>query len=100
MGPGMMARKRPRALGRLLREQQLTRVRSIFPEDPARSTVEEELEALDLQISELATLLTELESAQRCEVDIVGRARRRLNTMLQRSYRAQQIARGLRVPRA
>ncbi|RRS16532.1 hypothetical protein IPC1147_33560 [Pseudomonas aeruginosa] len=78
----------------------MTKVRSILPHDPARSTVAEELEALDLQICELAMLLTELESAQRCEMDIVSRARRRLNTMLQRSYRAQQIVRGLRVPRA
>lgn len=74
----------------------------IHPHDPNRSTIHEELDAMDWQFSQLARLLTEIEGAP----DAHGRgcslreARRRLDTLLQRSYRANQIARGLRVPKA
>ncbi|ELG7182301.1 TPA: hypothetical protein ACP3ZG_004803 [Pseudomonas aeruginosa] len=74
----------------------------IHPYDPNRSTILEELDAMDWQFSQLARLLTEIEKTP----DAYGRdisvreARRRLDTLLQRSYRANQIARGLRVPKA
>jgi len=74
----------------------------IHPHDPNRSTILEELDAMDWQFSQLARLLTEIEGTP----DAHGRAcsvreaRRRLDTLLQRSYRANQIARGLRVPKA
>lgn len=74
----------------------------IHPHDPNRSTIIEELDAMDWQFSQLARLLTEIEGTP----DAHGRgcsvreARRRLDTLLQRSYRAKQVARGLRVPKA
>lgn len=57
---------------------------------------------MDWQVSELSKLLTELEqlSDESGKAIVVKQARRRLNLLLQRSHRAQQIARGLRVPRA
>lgn len=57
---------------------------------------------MDWQVCELAKLLTEVErsSDETGRAFAVGQARRRLDALLQRSYRAQQIARGLRVPRA
>lgn len=57
---------------------------------------------MDWQVCELAKLLTEVErsSDETGRAFAAGQARRRLDALLQRSYRAQQIARGLRVPRA
>lgn len=80
----------------------MTKVSRIHPHDPNRATISEELEALDWQVCELARLLTEVEQSrdETGKAYAVEQARRHLNALLQRSYRAQQIARGLKVPRA
>lgn len=80
----------------------MAKVRSIRPYDPNRSTILDELDAMDWQFSQLARLLTEIEgtpdaAARGCSL---REARRRLDTLVQRTYRANQIARGLRVPKA
>lgn len=74
----------------------------IHPQDPSRSTVLDELDAMGWQFSQLARLITEIERAQDAsERGFAAReARRRLDTLVQRSHRANQIARGLRVPKA
>lgn len=80
----------------------MSNVHSIHQADKNRSSVCEEIDAMDWQFSELARLLTELEK----QPDACGRgymakeARRRLDTLVQRAFRAKQIARGLRVPKA
>lgn len=69
--------------------------------DPDRSTVEEELKALDWQLSEIARCLSEIESGNRAGGDhAIKRARRHLDTALQRSHRAKQISIGIRVPKS
>ena len=70
----------------------------LHPHDKERSTVEDELNALDFQLGEIAKQLSNIE-----EWDDSGRAhaiktaRRALDTAAQRSYRAKQIAQGLKV---
>lgn len=77
-------------------------VSSIKPADPDRSTVVDEVDAMDWDFSELAKLLTQLEEQPSLSSRqfIVKEARRRLDTLVQRAYRAKQIARGLRVTKA
>lgn len=71
------------------------------PEDPNLSTVGEELKALDWQLSELARTLTDVAGCDGSSRDYaIKRARRHLDTAIQRSFRAQQIAQGLKVPKA
>lgn len=70
--------------------------------EPNYSTVVDELNALDWQLSEIGRSLNSIEMRK----DATGReseirmARHRLNTAVQRSHRAQQIASGLRVPKS
>lgn len=70
--------------------------------DPDRSTVAEEVDAMDWSLSELARLITDLE----CLDDSTAReftaksARRHLNNVCQRAYRAKLIASGQRVTKA
>lgn len=80
----------------------MSSIRSIYPQDPHRSTVSEELDAMDWQHRELARLLSEIERSPHPSFreDQINEARRRLNTLVQRVFRAKQIARGLRVPKA
>lgn len=57
---------------------------------------------MDWHFSQLAGLLTDLEKQPDASAReyIAKEARRRLDTLVQRAYRANQIARGLRVPKA
>lgn len=70
--------------------------------DPTRSSVGEEIDAMDWQFGELARRITELE---RCD-DKTAReysakaARRHLDVLVQRAYRAKLISQGQRIPRA
>lgn len=70
--------------------------------DPNRSTVAEEIDAMDWQFSELARLITDLEK----QPDKTARefaakmARRHLDTLLQRAYRAKLIAQGQRITKS
>jgi hypothetical protein len=68
--------------------------------DPERSSVEEELKALDWQLAEIARLLGDIERFKGDDGYSIKQARRHLDTALQRSHRAQQIARGIRVTKA
>lgn len=77
------------------------RVKAESISDPDRSTVEEELDALDWQLCEIARTLTEAESANHTVREYaIKAARRHLDTAIQRSHRAKQIAKGLKVPKA
>lgn len=89
-----LSRVKPEDYLRELRQQARTAL------DPDASTVAEELKALDWQLSELARVLTDIENSRGSDPHAVARARRFLDTAAQRSHRAQQIARGLRVPKA
>lgn len=74
------------------------RVKAESISDPDRSTIEEELDALDWQLREIARTLTEAESPNQTVREYAIKAiRRHLDTAIQRSYRAKQIAKGLRV---
>jgi hypothetical protein len=82
-----------------------TRVSNIFSiqrPDENRSTLGEEIDAMDWDFSNLSRLLTELEKQpdESTRAYMVKDARRRLNNLVQRAYRAKQISRGLRVPKA
>lgn len=68
--------------------------------DPERSSVEEELKALDWQLGEIARLLGDIERFKGDDGHSIKQARRHLDTALQRSHRAQQIARSIRVTKA
>lgn len=68
--------------------------------DPERSSVEEELKALDWQLAEIARLLGDIERFKGDDGHSIKQARRHLNSALQRSHRAQQIAHGIRVTKA
>lgn len=70
--------------------------------DPNRSSVDEELKTFDWHVSQMALILSSIEN---CKDDTgrqseIARMRRRLDAVAQRSYRAQQIASGLHVPKA
>lgn len=67
--------------------------------DPDRSTVAEEIDAMEWQFSELARLITDLErlSCSTARESAAKMARRRLNTLVQRADRAKQISLGQRV---
>ena len=77
----------------------MNNVVQLRPNDPESSTVELELEALDRQ---LRTIEMELNNVTAWD-DEAGRdyaimmAYRALNIAIQRSYRAKQISRGIRV---
>lgn len=77
-------------------------VHPIWPTDPNRSSVIDEIDAMDWQFSEMARLLTDIERYPdpSARAGAVKEARRRLDTLVQRAYRAKQVARGLRVPKA
>lgn len=69
--------------------------------DPDRSTIKEELDALDWQLSEIARHLSDMEKFNDAGKEYaIAQARRCLNTSIQRSYRAKQLADGLRVLKA
>jgi hypothetical protein len=70
--------------------------------DPTRSTVQEEIDAMDWQFGELARRISELESSQdRTAREFAAKAaRRHLDTLVQRAHRAKLIAQGLRVTKA
>lgn len=70
--------------------------------DPNRSTVAEELDAMEWQFSELARLITDLErQADRTAREFMAEsARRHLNTIVQRAYRAKLVSLGQRVTKA
>lgn len=74
-------------------------VRSIHQSDNSRSSVGEEIDAMDWEFSNLSRLLTELveQPDTSSREFIVKEARRRLDTLAQRAYRAKQLSRGLRV---
>lgn len=80
----------------------MSNVHSLHQADENRSSVGEEIDAMDWQFSQLARLLTDLEKQPDASSReyIAKEARRRLDTLVQRAYRAKQIARGLRVPKA
>jgi hypothetical protein len=66
------------------------------------SSVVEEVDAMDWQFSELARLITDLEtqpsaSSRACMAKV---ARRHLDTLVQRAFRAKQVAGGLLVHKA
>jgi len=77
------------------------KITSIKPIDHTLSSVTEELDAFDYQLSQISIELSNIE-----QFDNAGRghaiknARRALETALQRSYRAKQIARGISVNKA
>lgn len=68
--------------------------------DPNRSTVEEELQALDWQLRNVALILRDIERSKGVDPIALNRAVEHLDTAVQRSHRAQQIAKGLRVTKA
>lgn len=70
--------------------------------DSNRSSVGDEIDAMDWSFSELSRLLTDLEKEPNASAReyIAKTARRRLDTLVQRAFRAGQIARGIRVPKA
>jgi hypothetical protein len=80
----------------------MSNVHSIRQHDGDRSSVSEEIQAMDWDFSNLSRLLGELESQPDASsrVFIVKEARRRLNNLVQRAYRADQLSRGLRVTKA
>ncbi|UDM18872.1 hypothetical protein [Vogesella sp. XCS3] len=67
--------------------------------DPNRSTVAEEIDAMDWQLSELARLITDLErqTDRTAREFMANSARRHLDTLVQRVYRAKLISLGQRV---
>lgn len=77
----------------------MNNVIQLRPNDTDSSTVELELEALDQQLRTINVELINLEQWD----DEAGRdyalslSRQALNTAVQRSYRAKQISRGIRV---
>ncbi|WP_219096288.1 hypothetical protein [Pseudomonas sp. UMAB-40] len=77
----------------------MTNIHSIHPLDKTRSTVGEEIDAMDWEFSNLARLLTELETQpdESTRTFIAKEARRRLDRLVQRAYRAKQITCGLKV---
>lgn len=80
----------------------MSNVHSLKPHDVDRSSVTEEVQAMDWDFSNLSRLLGELESQpdESSRGFIVKEARRRLNNLVQRAYRAEQLSRGLRVTKA
>jgi hypothetical protein len=82
-------------------DEMMARLRTLAGDapDPTCSTVGEEIDAMDWQFSELARRITELESYQ----DETAReyaakaARRHLDVLVQRAYRAKLIAQGQHV---
>lgn len=80
----------------------MTNVHTIHTQDSNRSTVVEEIDAMDWQFSNLFRLIAEMEgqNSESSREYLAKEARRRLDTIVQRAYRAKQVARGLRVPRA
>ena len=77
----------------------MSNVHYIHQCDENRSSVGEEVAAMDWDFSNLGRLLSELEAQpdQYARACMVKEARRRLDKLVQRAYRAQQIASGLRV---
>lgn len=70
--------------------------------DPNRSTVAEEIDAMDWQFSELARLITAIEkqSDKTAREFAAKTARRHLETLVQRAYRAKLIAQGKRITKS
>lgn len=71
-------------------------------DDENLSSVAEEIDSMDWHFSELARLITDLEkqpSASSRE-SMAKEARLRMNTLVQRAYRAKQVSSGLRVYKA
>lgn len=70
--------------------------------DPDRSTVPDEIDAMDWQFSQLARLITDLENYQDkgARGYAARSARRHLDTLVQRAFRAKLIAQGQRVTKA
>jgi hypothetical protein len=77
----------------------MSNVHSIRQNDGDRSTVGEEVEAMDWEISNIFRLLSELEKQpnESSRGFMVAEAKRRLNKVTARAYRAEQLSRGLRV---
>lgn len=80
----------------------MSNVHSIHQHDINRSSVGEEIDAMDWEFSNLSRLLTELEKQpdESSRGFMVKEARRCLDTLVQRAFRAKQISRGLRVTKA
>lgn len=77
------------------------RVKAESISDPDRSTIEDDLDALVWQLREIARTLTEAESPNQSVRQYALKAiREHLDTAIQRSYRAKQIDKGQRVPKA
>lgn len=70
--------------------------------DPNRSSVADEIDAMDWQFSELARLITDLENqSDKSLREITAKsARYRLDVILQRAYRAKIISQGQRVTKS
>lgn len=70
--------------------------------DPNRSSVADEIDAMDWHFSELARLITDLVAQQDKALREVtaDTARYRLNIIFQRAYRAKLISQGQRVTKS
>ena len=77
------------------------KVVDLHPSEDKRSSVQEELEALNLELQQIMIYIGKIEEyndlVNSFEVDSI---RRSINTAAQRSYRAEQCARGLKVWKA
>lgn len=79
-------------------EKTFTKIVPLRPIDKNRSSVIDELAALDYQLGVIAKELTNIQQWDESGKDsAVNTARRALDTALQRSYRAKQVAQGLKV---
>jgi hypothetical protein len=71
------------------------------PIDNTRSSVVEELDSLDYQLSLISRELSNIEEFDECgRGHAIKSARRALDTALQRSYRAKQVSKGIKVNKA
>ncbi|WP_432472072.1 hypothetical protein [Amphritea sp. HPY] len=80
---------------------QRTKVTQLRPVERDRSTVSDELDALDWSLQQIAVRLSLIEGFSTPDGGYsVESARRHLNDAVQRSYRAKQVSRGLKVYKA
>ena len=81
--------------------EQRKKVTHLRPVESDRSTVSEELDALDWSLQQIAERLSLIEGFSTPDGGYaVESARRYLNDALQRSHRAKQVSRGLKVYKA
>jgi hypothetical protein len=83
------------------RDDRKQRVVMLHPPEESRSSVKEELDSMNWELQQIMISIGNIEAYNKiCNSYEIDSIRNRVNTIRQRSYRAEQCSRGLKVWKA